>query len=276
MGQKFNIWFYSINQKTSERWWIGCVKNVEVVDEAESKRVHGIYEKKRWLQSMEDDCRAAGVVKVRPPFPPKTFAVIRFKVSDVDLLDSPLRFRSSDPVVPSAYYSTLLFKSRDPHFVGDIYGKFAFKPGHRTKSNGAVASYEAHEKKIDLVQNSMVEHIYRQLIGVHGKRNVATEQPTGAGTRIDVAVRRPQGDFMFYEVKSGGSLRGCIREAIGQLLEYGFYPSPRRVYRLVVVSNKRVTGDVRRYLCLLRKRLALPIYCQRFNPASDILEETMY
>jgi hypothetical protein len=45
--------------------------------------------------------------------------------------------------------------------------------------------------------------------------------PTGG--RIDLVVRTGEG-YEFYEIKTYGSARACIREAIGQLLEYAMWP----------------------------------------------------
>lgn len=52
IGQKFDISFYSINTSSSERWWIGRVKELIVVDGNESIEVLKIYKHNGWYDEM--------------------------------------------------------------------------------------------------------------------------------------------------------------------------------------------------------------------------------
>lgn len=87
---------------------------------------------------------------------------------------------------------------------------------------------------------------------------VETELPSGVGTKVDVVVRQG-GDYWFYEIKTALTARGCLREAIGQLLEYAFWPGAQEPSRLVVVGEARLDKDGREYLSRLKERFALPI-----------------
>ena len=62
---------------------------------------------------------------------------------------------------------------------------------------------------------------WRQLASQYGKDNVGAENASGIGTRIDVLVRRGN-EYWFYEIKTAQSPRACLRQAVGQLLEYAF------------------------------------------------------
>ena len=69
-----------------------------------------------------------------------------------------------------------------------------------------------------------------------------------------------QGDqFWFYEIKTYLSPRACIREAIGQLLEYSHWPGAKRASRLIVVGESPLDDDGSEYLRRLKNELALPI-----------------
>lgn len=47
--------------------------------------------------------------------------------------------------------------------------------------------------------------------------------PQSFGTRVDVIVRDGS-NWWYYEIKTSHSPRACMREAVGQLLEYSFWP----------------------------------------------------
>ncbi|MGH8241520.1 MAG: hypothetical protein ACREXP_31500, partial [Steroidobacteraceae bacterium] len=91
---------------------------------------------------------------------------------------------------------------------------------------GAIqASYDRVAQTVDmdlrhtLVRDALLAHLKK----IHGAENARREVPTGNGTRIDLAVR--VGDrYTFYEIKTYSSAQACIREALGQVLEYSFWP----------------------------------------------------
>ena len=53
----------------------------------------------------------------------------------------------------------------------------------------------------------------------------------GVGGSIDIVLKRPDG-FWFYEIKTAKTARACIREALGQLLEYSYWPKTQKAKRL--------------------------------------------
>ena len=67
---------------------------------------------------------------------------------------------------------------------------------------------------------------------------VATEIPDGRGGYIDLVACRDR-KYEFYEIKTDATPRLAIRHAIGQLLEYAYWPVPVRPSRLVVVAEQR-------------------------------------
>ena len=90
---------------------------------------------------------------------------------------------------------------------------------------------------------------------------VATELNDGRGGRIDLAACR-NGDLEFYEIKTGTSAKQCVRDALGQLLEYAYRAPAIRPRRLFVVGEPRMDPDTGEYLRLLRDELRIPI-CYR-------------
>jgi len=136
---------------------------------------------------------------------------------------------------------------------------FAFAPEEwRDRRTSTSATPAQRQLDVTLRHNEIQRALYHRLVSRHGKNNVTYENPCGGGTRIDIVVRQ-EGEYWFYEIKTAESPRACLREAIGQLLEYAFWPGAPSVGRLVVVGEFPIDKDGAAYLDGLRERFSLPI-----------------
>ncbi len=136
---------------------------------------------------------------------------------------------------------------------------FRFRPGHRAKATSAAATQAQKELDISLRHNALQDALYHRLAQEHGEGNVRTEHPSGVGTRVDVVVRHKDNEYWFYEIKTLHSPRACIRQALGQLLEYSFWPGSRNATRLIVAGETALDEDGKEYLHTLKQRFSLPI-----------------
>lgn len=135
---------------------------------------------------------------------------------------------------------------------------FRFRAGRSKKVTKARATLSEKELDLDLRHNLLQDALYRRLAWQYGKENVRTEQPSGVGTLIDIVVKMKD-EYWFYEIKTALTPRACLREAIGQLLEYGFWPGAHEPARLTVVGESPIDKDGQEYIQRLKKRFSLPI-----------------
>ncbi len=135
---------------------------------------------------------------------------------------------------------------------------FDFKPGYSKKVTTAKATLAEKELDLDLRHNLLQDALYQRLTSKYGKDNVRTEQPSGVGTQIDVVVKM-KSEYWFYEIKTALTPRACLREAIGQLLEYGYWPGAQEPTRFIVVGESPIDEVGQEYIRRLRKRFSLPI-----------------
>jgi hypothetical protein len=137
---------------------------------------------------------------------------------------------------------------------------FTFKAGSSPKLGTATATLAAKVLDLDLRHNLLQDKLAQCLIADFGVENVSTEQPSGAGTRIDVVVRQKD-QYWFYEIKTARSPRVCLREAVGQLLEYAYWPHGQEpvAFKLVVVGESPLDADAEEYLRRLTIRFGLPL-----------------
>ena len=98
---------------------------------------------------------------------------------------------------------------------------------------------------------------------------VSIENRDGRGGYIDlVACRDGEYEFYeFYEIKTDASARLAIRHAIGQLLEYAYWPAAARPKRVVVVAERPLDPEAADYLRTLEAETGLAIGYRQVNPA---------
>jgi len=139
---------------------------------------------------------------------------------------------------------------------------FSFHPGCSVKARATSATLSQSELDRNLRHTVLQDALHQRLVSQFGADNVGTELASGAGTSVDVVVHRPEG-YWFYEIKTAHSPRACIREALGQLLEYSFWPGGQEAARLTVVGESALGEDGEKYLQELRSRFALPVYYEQ-------------
>lgn len=178
------------------------------------------------------------------------------KRQKLDRLNYRLLFNDLDRLLPLYRYvesngnlQPILAVSKEP---------FKFRPGFVSKASTAEVTQVEKQLDITLRHNVLQEILYRQLVKKHGARNIGTEQPNGAGTSIDAVVRHGR-ELWFYEIKTADSPRACLRQAIGQLLEYAFWPGAQVATRLIVVGEKALNKEGEQYLHTLQRRFRLPV-----------------
>lgn len=118
--------------------------------------------------------------------------------------------------------------------------------------------HSASETERILEHNRMQDTLERGLSADYGDRAVQAEYFTGYGGRVDLVVEQTNQKW-FYEIKPFDEPRKCLREAIGQLLEYAYWSSPEEPDRLVVVGKSELEQDGIDYLSRLRERFGLSV-----------------
>jgi hypothetical protein len=142
----------------------------------------------------------------------------------------------------------------------EAHASLVFKAGHRERKGGHVAiTRSSEETEALLLHNEMQNSLFKTLAAKYGKKHVGTERRLG-GMAIDIVVKRGRA-YWFYEIKTADSARGCIRQAIPQLMEYSYWPgNVARAEKLFIVGPCPATPRALQYLEYLRQRFSLPLY----------------
>ena len=163
-------------------------------------------------------------------------------------------------------YEYVEFKDKSDFPILDDTTEFSFTPGvnlHRSRSNyTAEGRRQTGSIEIRLRHRKIQDSLMNQLISEMGEENVAREHPNGVGGYVDL-ITNQDNVLEFYEIKVGNSARACIREALGQLMEYGYWPSAAFPTKLYVAAEPKLDADAKQYLKVLRSKFQIPIYYRR-------------
>jgi hypothetical protein len=113
------------------------------------------------------------------------------------------------------------------------------------------------ETNID-VRHSEIQYKLKELLEKkYGAQNVSIENFC-CRNRIDAVVKY-NSEYFFYEIKIANTARSCIRQAIGQLLEYAYWPGEKKASRIIIVGEHPLREDGSKYLEFLNAQFSLPI-----------------
>lgn len=119
----------------------------------------------------------------------------------------------------------------------------------------AVKSEYIMTLKHNRLSNEMVKHLKCK-----GYTGVVTDKEF-----VDIQATDSQGNKIFFELKTAGTVKLAIRQALGQLLEYNHYPNKNNADKLIIVTELEITTQDMQYLTGMRSRYNIPVYYQRFD-----------
>lgn len=265
-GNTYDIGLYTIDAVSKQAFWIGEIKNVEVIDKEISGMIVKEYERNGWLTEMREqletiDANAANLNK----WIDELFNV-RFLPSDVHLLDPPLPIKNLEESI-GAYRYTLISPKAKIELDNPEKDSFEFTAQKPGEAKNYTSVYSRKTKSVELTHKhkELSTSLYNHLIEKFGANNVAAELNSGLGTRIDMAHKDPKtGALTFYEIKTYNSIKDSIREAIGQLLEYSYWPDKVKADELVIVTHLPGDENVGKYMQQIRQKFKLPLYYCHF------------
>ena len=114
-------------------------------------------------------------------------------------------------------------------------------------------------KSIDVtVRHTLIQiELMKQLASRYGASNVVAEH-YHQGNRIDVVVN-DKGNIYFYEIKVADSAKACIRQALGQLFEYSYFPNNSNAKKLIVAGESKLDNDCNLYIETLIRKFNIPL-----------------
>lgn len=134
-----------------------------------------------------------------------------------------------------------------------------FQPGHRSRPPVAMSNISSSQREIDLRHNRVQDLLYARLVKEYGKEKVGTECKMGTGGYADAVVEVAKGKYHLYEIKIAGTAAEVVRQAMGQLLEYGFRKGGINPVQLFAVGEHALDEVTDEFMRRLRREFNLNI-----------------
>lgn len=276
-GHLYNLSLYSVN--TAERnqfYWVANIENAEVIDEEEEKRLIAEYESRGWLDEMYDDLIKVGadVKSFKSWVKRGSLFNVRFRPQDVHPFGpSPVPFRENEKISHTRY--TLLNRGdmKPPENEDISKSDLDLSNGQRKNTDTVIrkpqlqSAIECSQLHAE-IQNALVDYLRSQ--NPDAKYVGMEVRKSGCNTSIDVAMET-KSKVTFFEVKTYASAKYCIREALGQLLEYSYYPVDQLADELVIVSQAPLEKSDRAYLENIRKRFSIPVAYWQYESSDSFV-----
>lgn len=263
IGKSIDLQLYTIDGVSKDRFHIADIKNCIIISEAEAVKIKTIFKKKGWLKEMNIDLENINA-KEKRKFETQTDLLfnVKFKKEDISYYGYKLIEK------PNEIYKLPRYTLTDKYSIeSTIISKgFKFIGGNNkkivTKSNTIKSSVE--ETEVELLHEEISIALTNVLEKMYGSKNVKREHPH-LNNRIDIVLQQGK-SLTFYEIKTYNSIKKCIREALGQLIEYSMYHNCNIAKELIIVTSPfNNTKEEEMYMEHIRNLTGLNIYLQYFN-----------
>jgi hypothetical protein len=271
-------------------WWkIGKISNISGVEARESAFTFNSYRDNGWIEEMDRQLNTIprgennqGLINIlRTEENYGTFFNIKFRPQDIELSEEPQLVTDNGTLnsLRRRTYYNVLYNIND-----DLEGRVAEQLQNPTPFQGNPAPQEGgpqegnsqeggqgrlyRRKKNSKVHVKMQKAIWAQLNDIY-QGQVWYEMAIETYCSVDIAVQLDGGCEIFYEIKTNNTVKECIREAFGQIMEYAYYPAENhevyeRATGLVIVSQNPINDSAKRYIDMLNEKFNLPIFYQQF------------
>ena len=256
IGKVYDIHLFTISPD-NRKVYIGCLRNAEGVTPEESNKIFRLYKANGWLQEMKDEVILAGGI-VRG-FQPRFLFNVKFKFSEANIN------LSNPPIIKSDsiwHRYNLMDKRGDFEFELDEDGNcqtlntFEF---WRSNKAGDILINPMHKK----MQNAVKALLEKDYVHLYFEKD-----------HVDMKGQPKDGDdtWHYFEFKTYSAKR-CIREALGQILEYAHYPSKARAQKLFIIGPEKPDNQDIAYMKMLRETYHLPIWYRWYSFEQNVLHE---
>lgn len=282
-GQVLDLKLWTVDSDSGQKYWVGRIKNIEVLKAEDTKKAIELYEQNGWYGSMEEDLRAVGAdwtSLAKTNLKEIDLLNVRFKVSAREtIFPALIPIDDSDKSIPSKRYSLLtgtkglseveIDEESDEDF--DFYTGSA-SPGDSKTSYKK--TFVAKEVELPLSHSKLESSFLEFLQKRYPSSEVRRECKAHGQNRVDIVMKTEKG-HIFYEIKTYNSLLTSLRVAFGQLFEYCFYPDKVNAEKLYLVSDLPPKPKFRKYIANLNNKINIPFGYIHFDLEKEEIVETV-
>ncbi|OOQ57872.1 hypothetical protein [Mucilaginibacter pedocola] len=252
-------------------YYVGCIRQAEGVSHATSEDIYAQYKAQGWLEEMAGAVqRVEADVKAFRKVNPKLFVNVRFRLADLDLPEELVEIGEQDDNITIDRFKLLGYRGGIVPMLNPELPEDAGSDGTSPENSGHAGNWkntgrrkrtfkmeQEYDPDHDQMQNAIVEFLRENPAYGYARVDIET-------SRVDIKALTHGGNWHYFEIKTASPKRN-IRDAIGQVMEYAYYPSRERAKQLIIVGDSAPENETIRYLTYLRDRFELPVTYRYFD-----------
>lgn len=265
IGNSYNISLFTINS-LNKKYYVGEIKNAECISKKESERIFGIYRTRGWIEQMKNEVKLIGgkwesIIATNQ----NIFFNVRFKFSDAFPADELIEISDEDISITTHRFkllpkkTNLSFNSQDIEDDNESDGNEK-STGKRKKVYNVDCEFDPYH---DMIQNALVKFLR------NSGEYVKVQSEKG---RVDIKGKTANGDWHYFELKTDNP-KLSIRKALGQVMEYAYFPNLEKAKKLIIVADSRPNSDTINYLNCIRSKFNIPVSYRYFELDNNFLSE---
>lgn len=196
---------------------------------------------------------------------PEIFFNIRFKFKNVFQPDELLEVADNDINITTNRYKLLPRKSEIAIGTENEEDESEGNKRNTNKRKKVFNSDCEYDPYHDQMQNAIFELLKNS--GKYDYKKVYIEKG-----RVDIKARTKQDTWHYFELKTDNP-KQSIRKALGQILEYAYFPDTEKADKLIIVADEKPNENVINYLNHIRNKFDLPISYRHFDLETNELSE---
>lgn len=254
-GDTTSLCLYTVTPD-KDRLVVGVIREVYIPTLPETKDIFREFKKRGWIKQMEKDCLALGVGPFNADGLNEGGVInIRFRPEDVELFDPMLVADPTHTISRNSRYHPFNWDGVLPSISDTVVGTSNSKKKRSEKSRKRAAQ---EGSEYDPTHVRLQNRVYDLLVGYFGAGNVFYER-----NYVDLAVDTDSSTTLI-EIKTAPTAKRCMRDAIGQLLEYAHYPKVKKNCEFVIMGDAPMTRKDQCYLDFLRTQYNLPLHYSQY------------
>jgi len=256
----FNILLYTYNSDTKEWFWVGWLNNVQAISAKEAELIYEQYEKNNWISEMKSDLESVNAKSSElDSFSQYTFN-IKFEPHNITFFNEGLKpFSKNDKINHNRYTLLNIDQITDIPQVEKKYEIIA-KSNDTQRVLTYKKTFKAESKEYHFIHGMIQDSFYQFLKEQFVNDNISKEAfLKGLNCSIDIYHERTSDSSIIYEIKSYNDVKSSLRNALGQLLEYAYFPQRNKKIKLILVTHKIADDEIKKYLDNLFNLFSLQI-----------------
>jgi sporulation protein YlmC with PRC-barrel domain len=264
-GKVYDISLFTING-SGQKLYVGDIRKAICISKDEAEKAYRIYGKNGWIKEMADDIRRVGAdPAVFLKNLSKYIFNVKFRFEDVKELDE-LEEISKEDVNITTNRLRLLSKKNDFLINKEIVDNESEGEDRNETPRKAVfkkeVEYDPYHSKMQNALKRLLKESYQDEYD-----KVCIEKG-----RIDIKARTKSKKWHYFEIKTD-TPKNCIRSALGQIMEYAYWPDSERAEKLIIVGRSPLDNDAARYIGYIRDKFRIPVYYRSLDMDNKILSK---